>query len=99
MAKLIMGPTFQEAFNLNKGSIPARLGVSRAKFDSCAHDSMDAFLASSSSDQLVPSMAHGMSTFSAIQGAIYDVVTKFYSSNMSSQSAARQMASAVQAAR
>jgi glucose/mannose transport system substrate-binding protein len=98
MAKLIMGSEFQETFNLNKGSIPARLGVSRAKFDSCAHDSMDAFLASSSSGELMPSMAHGMSTFSAIQGAIYDVVTKFYSSNMSSKAAAKEMAMGVQSA-
>ena len=28
LASLVMGPAFQESFNLAKGSIPARLGVS-----------------------------------------------------------------------
>ncbi len=33
MAAEILGTDFQTVFNLNKGSIPARLGVSRAEFD------------------------------------------------------------------
>ncbi len=69
LAATIMEPGFQEVFNLNKGSIPARLNMPRDKFDSCARLSMDEFIASAESGKLVPSMAHGMSTFSAVQGA------------------------------
>jgi glucose/mannose transport system substrate-binding protein len=44
-------------------------------------------------------MAHGMSTFPAIQGAIYDTVTEFYNSDsMSAETAAKKLASSVQAA-
>lgn len=96
MARTIMEPEFQEVFNLNKGSIPARLNMARDKFDTCAHDSMDEFVSSSKTGGLVPSMAHGMSTFAAIQGAIYDVVTNFYNSNMSAQEAAKKLVSSVQ---
>ncbi|PSJ47792.1 sugar ABC transporter substrate-binding protein [Zobellella endophytica] len=99
LARLIMEPTFQETFNLNKGSIPARTGLPRDKFDRCAHQSMDDFVRSAQSDTLVPSMAHGMATSSAIQGAIYDVATNFFNSaDMSAEDAARQMARAVKAA-
>ncbi len=96
MASTIMEPEFQEIFNLNKGSIPARLNMPRDKFDVCAHDSMDEFVGSAGTGGLVPSMAHGMSVFSAVQGAIYDVVTSFYNSDMSSTDAAKQLLSAVQ---
>lgn len=98
LAMLIMGPSFQETFNLNKGSIPARLGVSRAKFDSCAHDSMDAFVASSDKKTLVPSMAHDMSTKQSVKGAMLDVITNHFNSTMSSQDAVKRLASAVKAA-
>ncbi len=98
-AATIMEPEFQEVFNLNKGSIPARLNMPRDKFDSCAHASMDTFVSSAKDGQLVPSMAHGMSTFSSVQGAIYDVVTEFFNSDTTPQAAVKKLASGVQAAR
>ncbi len=81
LARLILEPEFQETFNLNKGSIPARLNMPRAKFDSCAHTSMDDFVSTSAANTLLPSMAHGMSTPSMVQGAIYDVVTNFFNTD------------------
>ncbi len=99
LAKTIMEPTFQETFNLNKGSIPVRSGMSRAKFDSCADSSMDAFNAAAATGDLVPSMAHGMSTTSYIQGAIYDVVTNFFNDDsLSAEDAVNRLAKAVKAA-
>jgi len=35
-----MSAPFQEVFNLNKGSIPARLDVKMDKFDDCAKNLM-----------------------------------------------------------
>jgi hypothetical protein len=35
LAPAILSPAFQEVFNLNKGSIPMRTGVSLEKFDTC----------------------------------------------------------------
>lgn len=97
-ARLIMEPEFQEVFNLNKGSIPVRPGVPLGKFDSCAQLSVDDFAATAKSGTLVPSMAHGMSTFPGPQGAIYDTVTGFFNSSQSSGDAVKALAAAVQAA-
>jgi len=98
LARLVMEPKFQETFNLNKGSIPARLGMDRSAFDSCAHASMDAFVASADSGDLVPSMAHGLATTSRVQGAIYDVVTNFFNSKkMTAEQAVEKLARSVKA--
>ncbi|MBC3869556.1 ABC transporter substrate-binding protein [Undibacterium oligocarboniphilum] len=97
LANAVMSPEFQEVFNLNKGSIPARAGVSRAKFDSCALKSMDDMDATSKSGGLVPSFAHGMAIDSAKAGAIQDVIAKFMNSNMTSQAAAQALAKAAKA--
>ena len=99
LARLIMEPNFQETFNLNKGSIPARLGMERGKFDSCAHTSMDDFVSTAKNGGLVPSMAHGMSTTSAVQGAIYDVVTNYFNSDsITAEQATEKLARAIRAA-
>ena len=94
LASAIMSPQFQEVFNLNKGSIPVRPGVSKAKFDACALKSMDDFDRTAKSGGLVPSFAHGMAVPSATQGAIADVIAKFMNSNMSSKDAVAALAKA-----
>jgi glucose/mannose transport system substrate-binding protein len=98
MADAILSVEFQEVFNLNKGSIPARLGMDRAAFDSCAHDSMDAFVASSQTGGLVPSFAHGMAVSEAVSGAIYDTATNYFNSSDSAEEGAKQLVAAIAAA-
>lgn len=98
LSRLVMAPKFQKTFNLNKGSIPARAGVDRSPFDSCAHASMDSFKSSADSNQLVPSFAHGMATSSSVQGAIFDVVTNYFNSEkMSANQAVAKLARSVNA--
>jgi glucose/mannose transport system substrate-binding protein len=98
MARLIMEPKFQEVFNVNKGSIPCRLGMSHMPFDFPAICSFDSFVATAQSGGLLPSMAHEMAVFPAIRGAIFDVVTNFCNSNMASDKTAKNLASEVQSA-
>lgn len=99
LAKTILTKDFQEVFNLNKGSIPVRLDMDMSKFDQCALDSMATFKASAESGDLVPSMAHGLSTTSYAQGAIYDVVTNFFNEkDANPKEAATKLAKAVKAA-
>jgi len=99
LARLILEPTFQETFNLNKGSIPVRTDLSMDNFDSCAKMSMIDFIKTSKQGGLVPSMAHGMAVPSAVQGAIYDTVTNFFNSDdMTPEQAAEKLAKAVRAA-
>jgi glucose/mannose transport system substrate-binding protein len=99
MARRILGTEFQEVFNVNKGSIPVRLGMSRAPFDDPALRSMNAFVGSAAIGGLVPSMAHEMAVFPAVRGAIMDVVTNFYNSDLSAKAAAVRLASEVEAAK
>jgi len=78
LAAAIMGPQFQEVFNLNKGSIPVRLGMKMDKFDDCAKLSAKDFVDTAKSGGLVPSAAHGMAISPAAEGAIKDAVSQFW---------------------
>ena len=78
LAKAIMSPSFQELFNLNKGSIPVRLDVKLDKFDDCAKESAKDFLATAKSNTLLPSIAHGMAVPPAVEGAMKDAVSQYW---------------------
>lgn len=93
-ASAVMSPEFQEVFNLNKGSIPVRSGVSMAKFDDCAKLSSKDFADTAKAGGLVPSIAHQMAVPAATTGAIQDVVTAFFNSNQSSKDAVAKLAAA-----
>ena len=95
LAKLVVGQNFQKVFNLNKGSIPARTDVSLDEFDSCAKLSSEEMNASSEGGSLLPSYAHGMALRGAQAGAITDVVTAHFNSDMSSADAVQQLADGI----
>jgi len=99
MAKLILAPSFQETFNLYKGSIPARLGMDMSKFDVCAQRSSSDLTKTIKAGTLRPSMAHKMSVPDRIVGAMTDMVTAHFNSDMSSADATKQFADAVAASR
>jgi glucose/mannose transport system substrate-binding protein len=95
LARQIMAPEFQEVFNLNKGSIPVRLGMPMDKFDDCAKASAKDFVDTSRAGSLVPSIAHGMAVPSAAEGAIKDVVSQFWNTEkMTAQQAMDKIAQA-----
>jgi len=95
LAEAIMEPEFQEIFNLNKGSIPVRLGMDLSKFDVCATDSAAEFTAAAEGNTLVPSWAHEMAMPPANKGAMFDVITNFINSpKMTPSAAAKKMAAA-----
>ncbi|WP_010138318.1 ABC transporter substrate-binding protein [Oceanicola sp. S124] len=98
LAELIVGPSFQETFNLNKGSIPVRSDVSLEAFDMCAHISAEDMAADSENGSLLPSYAHGMALRGEPAGAITDVVTAHFNSEMSSDEAVEMLVNAVAAA-
>jgi glucose/mannose transport system substrate-binding protein len=98
LASEIMSPTFQETFNLAKGSIPARVDVSMDNFDVCAVKSHDDLAAATASNGLVPSMAHEMAISRTVRGEFLDLVTNFFNSDMSSADAVKALAEAVKRA-
>lgn len=95
LAELVMGPNFQEVFNMNKGSIPARTDVSLDGFDACAQLSAADMSSTSEDGTLMPSYAHGMALFGAQSGAITDVVTAHFNSDMSSAETVQMLADAI----
>jgi glucose/mannose transport system substrate-binding protein len=95
LAELIVGPSFQKVFNMNKGSIPARTDVALDDFDDCAKTSAAEMGASSAGGSLLPSYAHGMALRGAQAGAITDTVTAHFNSDMSSADAVKMLADAV----
>lgn len=95
LAKLIVAPNFQKVFNLNKGSIPARTDVALDDFDICANLSAEDMGSTSAAGSLLPSYAHGMALRGSQSGAITDVVTAHFNSDMSSADAVQQLADAV----
>ncbi len=99
LAKLIMGENFQTVFNLNKGSIPARLGIPLDAFDYCARTSAYDMDVASGNGSLLPSYAHGMALRGALAGAITDTVTAHFNSDMSSSDAVAALVAAIANAR
>ena len=97
LASSIMGKNFQKIFNIYKGSIHARLDVPMDEFDMCAKGSASDLKYSAMTGGLLPSFAHGMALRNAQKGAMQDVITEHFNSNMSSHEAARRLADAVQA--
>lgn len=74
----IMNPSFQEIFNLNKGSIPVAAGVNMGRFDLCGQESGAYFTATAMINTLVPSIAHKMAQPAAIEDAFKETVAAFW---------------------
>jgi glucose/mannose transport system substrate-binding protein len=81
LAYLLLGESFQEKFNLRKGSIPARMKMPMENFDECARMSSKDFASTSATGSLVPSVAHGMAIAPAEQGLMRAVVSEFWNND------------------
>ncbi|MCG8510573.1 MAG: ABC transporter substrate-binding protein [Rhodospirillales bacterium] len=95
LASAIMSPEFQEAFNIVKGSAPARIDVSGANFDACGQKAIKQLAEAAKADKMMGSMAHGHGVPEAVKGAMYDVITSFFSSDMSAEEAVQKLADGV----
>lgn len=97
LAEDVMSKEFQESFNLVKGSIPARNDIGPDKFDACGQAAMADIAEAQKNGTLLGSLAHGHAQTASVQRAIFDVVTEFFNSDMSSQDAVAELQSAVEA--
>jgi len=96
LAKAIMNPSFQSAFNVVKGSVPARTDVPNTAFDDCGKKGMADLADANMSGQLVGSMAHGHAVPASIKNGFYDVITGHFNGTMTSAAAAKAMAEAAE---
>jgi len=98
MARAIMDPGFQSAFNVVKGSVPARTDVPNDAFDDCGKQGMAELAEASTNGTLVGSIAHGHANKAAVKNAIYDVVTAHFNGEYDAATAVENLVSAVEAA-
>ena len=99
MASAIESPTFQSAFNVVKGSVPARTDVPDTDFDDCGKKAIKDLAEANTNGTLFGSMAHGHANPAAVKNAIYDVVTRQFNGDLSSDDAVKELVSAVAAAK
>ncbi|MBV8664556.1 MAG: carbohydrate ABC transporter substrate-binding protein [Hyphomicrobiales bacterium] len=88
LADATMSPSFQSAFNVVKGSVPARMDVSDAAFDLCGKKGIADVKAANSAGTFVGSMAQNYAQPPAVAGAYHDVVTKFFHGEIKTSEAA-----------
>ena len=98
MASAIMAPKFQSAFNVVKGSVPARTDVSDADFDDCGKKGMRDLAEANESGTLFGSMAHGHAAPAGVKNALYDVVTAHFNGEFDSAAAVEELVNAVEGA-
>ncbi|WP_085034307.1 ABC transporter substrate-binding protein [Ensifer aridi] len=99
MASAIESPTFQSAFNVVKGSAPARTDVPDTDFDACGKKAIKDLAEANANGTLYGSMAHGHANPAAVKNAIYDVVTRQFNGELSSEDAVQELVAAVEAAK
>jgi glucose/mannose transport system substrate-binding protein len=98
MASAIENPVFQSAFNVVKGSVPARTDVPNTDFDDCGKKGMADLAEANANGSLFGSMAHGHSAPAAVKNAMYDVITRHFNGDLSTDEAPAELAAAVAAA-
>ncbi len=99
MASAIESPAFQSAFNVVKGSAPARTDVSDEAFDACGKKAIKDLADANTAGTLLGSMAHGHANPASVKNAIYDVVTRQFNGELSPEEAVTELVAAVEAAK
>jgi glucose/mannose transport system substrate-binding protein len=94
LAAAIMEPSFQSAFNVVKGSAPARTDVSDAAFDDCGKKAIKDIAEANKSGRLLGSVAHGHAMPASIKNAFYDVITRQFNGQIDAKKATAEMVSA-----
>jgi len=98
MASAVMSPEFQIAFNIVKGSVPARTDVAADQFDACGQMGMAQLAEAGANGTLFGSMAHGHANPPSVQNAMYDVITAHFNGEFDAETAASEMVLAVELA-
>jgi glucose/mannose transport system substrate-binding protein len=88
LADATMSIPFQSAFNVVKGSVPARMDVPDTDFDMCGKKGIADVKAANADGKFVGSMAQNYAQPPAVAGAYHDVVTKFFHGEIKSSDAA-----------
>ena len=96
LASAIMSPVFQSAFNVVKGSVPARTDVPNSDFDDCGKKGMKDLAEAAGNGTLLGSMAHGHAVPAGAKNAFYDVITAHFNGELSDDEAVAELQAAAQ---
>ncbi len=99
MATDIESAAFQSAFNVIKGSAPARTDVADTAFDACGKKAMADLKDAEAHDTLLGSSAQGYGVPPAIQNAMYDVITREFNGQLTADQAFAEFPKAIAAAK
>ncbi len=100
LADATMSIPVQSAFNIVKGSVPARIDVPDTGFDECGKKGIADVRAANSKGTFVGSLAQNYAQPPAVAGAYDDVVTKFFHGEIkSSDDAVKALYAALNSAR
>jgi glucose/mannose transport system substrate-binding protein len=99
LARAILAPSFQVAFNLVKGSVPARTDIPDTEFDAAGKKGMKDLADASKNGTLFGSMGHGHASPASVKQAMYDVVTSHFNGVYGDEEAAMELAAAVASAK
>ncbi len=94
LAADIMDPAFQSAFNVVKGSAPARMDVPDTAFDDCGKKAIKDVAEANKANTLVGSIAHGHAVPASIKNAFYDVITRHFNGQIDDKKAVAELAAA-----
>ncbi|KRB62185.1 sugar ABC transporter substrate-binding protein [Rhizobium sp. Root708] len=96
LATATLSKSFQSAFNVVKGSVPARTDVPDTDFDACGKKGIADLKAANDGGTLFGSLAQGYGAPPAIANAYKDVVSKFVHGQIkSSDEAVKQLVQAI----
>ena len=96
LATATLSKSFQSAFNVVKGSVPARTDVPDTDFDACGKKGMADLKAANSGGTLFGSLAQGYGAPPAVADAYKDVVSKFVHGQIkTSDEAVKQLVQAI----
>ena len=98
LATATMEPGFQSAFNVVKGSAPARTDVPDTAFDACGKKAIADLRDASQKGTLMGSMAHGHANRAAVKNAMYDVITRHFNGQITTDQAVKEFPTAVKSA-
>jgi glucose/mannose transport system substrate-binding protein len=99
MASAILNPSFQSAFNVVKGSAPARIDVPNTDFDACGKKAIADLKEANEKGTLLGSMSNGYGAPASVKNAVYDVVNRVFNGELTPDQAVKELPSAVEAAK
>jgi glucose/mannose transport system substrate-binding protein len=100
LADATMSPSFQSAFNVVKGSVPARMDVPDTDFDICGKKGIADVKKANAAGTFVGSMGQNYAQPPAVAAAYHDVVTKFFHGEIkTSADAVKELYAALEAAK